>query len=120
MMRFLANEHIPASTVQRLRESGHDVAAIGEDSPGIDDRAVLARAIAEQRYLLTCDRDYGELIYRLGLSASPGVLYIRFTPRTPTELAENLLELLKQSAVSLHGQFNVIDRDTLRQRPLPS
>ena len=119
-MRVLANEQVPAARVQRLRQSGHDVAAIGEDSPGPGEEQVLARAAREQRYLLTFDRDYGELIYRLGLPAPPSVLYIRFTPRTPAELAEYLLALISQPSLSLHGQFDVIDRYSLRQRPLPS
>jgi predicted nuclease of predicted toxin-antitoxin system len=119
-MRFLANENIPMPSVRRLREAGHDVAAIVEDSPGIDDTDILARAASEQRYLLTFDRDYGELIYRLGLPSPPGIVYIRFAPATPTEAAEYLLTLLGQSSISLQGQFNVIERDSLRQRPLPS
>jgi len=60
-MRFLANEDFPLKSVHRLREVGHDVGAIIEDSPGAKDRDVLARAANKQRIVLTFDRDYGEL-----------------------------------------------------------
>jgi predicted nuclease of predicted toxin-antitoxin system len=119
-MRFLANENIPMPSVRHLRQAGHDVAAIVEDSPGISDRDILARAASEQRYILTFDRDYGELIYRRGLPPPPGVIYFRFNPLTPTELAEHHILLIGQPSIALHGQFNVVERKALRQRPLPT
>jgi len=42
-MRFLANENFPLRSVHRLREAGHDIEAVIEDSPGVKDREVLAR-----------------------------------------------------------------------------
>ncbi len=52
-MRFLANENFSLKSVRRLREAGHDVGAVIEDSPGAKDRQVLARAVNEQRIVLT-------------------------------------------------------------------
>jgi len=63
MRRFLADENFPGSSIRLLRAASHDVAAIIEDSPGVEDAEVLARAVQEQRIALTFDRDYGELIY---------------------------------------------------------
>ncbi len=37
---------------------------------------VLARAVDEQRIILTFDRDYGELIYRFRLPPPKGVIYL--------------------------------------------
>lgn len=62
-MRFLANENFPLPSVRLLRSAGHDVLSITEESPGISDDRILARAVAEERIILTFDRDYGELIY---------------------------------------------------------
>jgi predicted nuclease of predicted toxin-antitoxin system len=66
-MRFLANENFPLQSVRILRQADLEVASVTEDSPGIEDAEVLARAADEQRVILTFDRDYGELIYRLRL-----------------------------------------------------
>ena len=71
-MRFLANENFPLVSVSLLRNAGHDVAAVIEESPGAKDSEVLARAAQEERVVLTFDRDYGSLIYRLGLPAPVG------------------------------------------------
>ena len=63
-MRFLANENFPLPSVRLLREAGHDVVSISEETPGITDSQVLSRAVSEQRIILTFDRDYGVMIYR--------------------------------------------------------
>ena len=44
-MQLLANENFPLVSVQLLRQSGSDIASITEDSPGIEDPEVLARAV---------------------------------------------------------------------------
>ncbi|MGK7926452.1 MAG: DUF5615 family PIN-like protein [Spirulina sp.] len=64
-MQFLANENFPRMSILRLRELGYNVASCSEDAPEAPDEDVLARAVREERFLLTFDRDYGELIYRV-------------------------------------------------------
>lgn len=117
-MRFLANENFPLKSVHRLRDAACDIEAITEDSPGAADREVLSRAVNEHRIVLTFDRDYGELIYRWGLSVPAGVVYFRFAPATPEEPAEHLLDLLSIRDMSLEGKFTVVERGRVRQRPL--
>jgi predicted nuclease of predicted toxin-antitoxin system len=120
-MRFLANENFPLASVNRLRQAGHDVVAVIEDTPGAKDIEILIRATREARIVLTFDRDYGELVYRLGLPAPVGLLYFyfRFDPLTPEEPAEHLLRLLTVSGLSLEGKSTVMEREQIRQRPLP-
>jgi len=118
-MQFLANEDIPLASIRRLRAAGYGVASLIEDSPGVKDESVLSRAHAEQRIILTFDRDYGELIYQRRLPAPAGVAYFRFAPTTPEEPAERFIELLEVGHITLEGQFAVIGRGWVRQRPLP-
>ncbi len=118
-MQFLANENVPLASIRRLRAAGYNVASIIEDSPGVRDESVLSRAHAEQRIILTFDRDYSELIYRRRLPTPSGVAYFRFAPTTPEEPAERFIELLKAGHITLEGQFTVIGRGWIRQRPLP-
>ena len=118
-MRFLANENFPLGSIRGLRDAGHDVAAVGKDSPGAKDAAVLAPAVAETRIILTFDRDYGELIYRVGLPAPPGVVYFRFEPASPDEPAAALLSLLADGSVALECKLTVVEPAHVRQRPLP-
>ena len=92
-MRFLANENFPCKSVIYLRSAGYDVAYGSEDAPGAEDSQVLARAVHEERIILTFDRDYGELIYRMRMQSPIGVVYFRYFPTTPEEPAQELLGL---------------------------
>ena len=40
-MKLLANENVPLASVRALRDLGHDVASIAEDSPGVSDEEVV-------------------------------------------------------------------------------
>ncbi|HAG08133.1 MAG TPA: hypothetical protein DCK87_00990 [Desulfotomaculum sp.] len=64
-MLFLANENFPLESIRKLREEGYDVASIIEDSPGITDKEILFQARKENRIILTFDKGYGDMIYRL-------------------------------------------------------
>src|SRR5262249_57935820 len=86
-MRLLANENFPALAVDTPRARGHEVAWVRTDNPGSSDQQVLARAVAEDRLLLTFDKDFGELAFRAGLPASCGVVLFRISPASPSHVA---------------------------------
>lgn len=115
--RLLANENLPAPSIQRLRAAGIEVAAVREDSPGIDDVSVLARAVAEQRWLLTFDMDYGELIFRRGLAPPPALVLYRLQRFGVEDAALRLLALLDSAEARSGGYFIVLD-EAVRWRPL--
>ncbi len=116
---FLADEHFPTSSTYLLRNAGYEVAAIVEDGVGIADTEVMARAVLENRIILTFDRDYGELIYRRRLPAPAGVVHFRFLPSTPEEAGHRLLALFGTDAVPLASHYTVIEQNQIRQRRLP-
>lgn len=117
-MRFLADEHFPLASVVALRNAGHDVAFILEDSPGLDDERILERAADERRVVLTFDRDDGDLIYGRGVQACPAVAYFRIAAPATEEPAALLLKPLHAGAIDLEG-ITVVRRDQVRQRLLP-
>ena len=116
---FLADEHFPTSSTYLLRNAGYEVTAIVEDSVGVADTEVMARAVLENRIILTFDRDYGELIYRRGLPAPAGVVHFRFLPLSPEEAGHRILALFGTATVPLAGYYTVIDQNQIRQRRLP-
>jgi predicted nuclease of predicted toxin-antitoxin system len=77
MANFLANENVPGEVVEAARLAGHEVAWIGELSPGADDDAVFAVALAESRVLLTFDKDFGDMAFRQGKTATCEVVLFR-------------------------------------------
>ncbi len=119
MERFLADENVALSNVVLLRDVGHDVAAVREDTAGASDPDVLARAVHEGRILLTSDRDYGELIFRFLHPAPPGVVYFRFSTERSVELAAWVLRRLAEETRPLDGWYTTVRDQTTRRRRLP-
>jgi predicted nuclease of predicted toxin-antitoxin system len=117
-MRILANENFPGDAVAALRERGHDVAWVRADAPGSSDRDVLARAQAEDRIVITFDKDFGELAFRRGLPASSGVILFRIVPRSPEVVARFAVHALEAHA-NWNGHFSVIEESRIRMTPLP-
>lgn len=118
MAKFLANENVPGEVVEAVRQSGYDVGWIAESSPGVDDDVVLGTALAEGRVLLTFDKDFGEMAFRQGKSATCGVLLLRPRVRSPSYLAQFVLAVLRQNA-TWEGNFSVAQEGKLRMVSLP-
>jgi len=114
--RLLVNENFPAPSTKILRGVGYDVLAISENSPSLLDQQVLSLAIEQGRWLITFDRDYGDLIFRQGMSAPEAVLLIRIASYRAHEPATAILRALETPEL-LRGRFAVIERDKTRTRP---
>jgi len=117
-VRILANENVADSVIVRLRERGHDVTWIRVDVPGATDESILRKAVAEQRLLLTFDKDFGELVFARGINASCGVVLFRLAAPTPEKLAERV-ERIPDSRSDWVGKFSVVDQRGTRMVPLP-
>jgi len=116
-VRWLVNENFPAPSVVVLRAAGHDVLSIAESHSGDDDTEVLALARQEGRWLVTFDRDYGELLFARNYAPPPAVILLRVTSYRPDEPAA-WLEQLALGQESLLGKFAVFTGKELRTRPL--
>lgn len=115
--RFLADENMAAPLVSALREAGWDSAYVAESRPGISDDAVLHWAGSEGRILLTEDKDFGELVFRMKRNI-PGVLMLRM-PDCPWPQRWTRLEaILRRHSDRLEGAFVVIRVQTVRFRPI--
>jgi len=120
MLKLLADENIPRRLVAELRTRGHDVRWVLEERRGIADPHVLREALGEQRVLLTCDKDFGDLVYRDGREASCGVILMRVHGTgSQAELIRIVLPVLESHEAQWPGHFAVIQRRRVRIKPLP-
>lgn len=119
MVKVLAGENVAGDVVMALRADGHDVTWIKETGPGSTDHVVLALALAEDRVLLTFDKDFGELAFRLGQAASPGVILLRPRLRSPAHPVRFAHAVLAQGDV-WKDSFAVAEEGSLRIVPLPT
>ena len=116
---FLANENVPAPLLRVLRQQGLVVHAVGDFMPGASDSAVLQHAHGQALWLLTFDRDYGELVFAGKAPAPPAILYLRQDPFPMARLAETVLAALV-NLEDLRGHLVVVDGRRIRRRPLPA
>lgn len=116
-IRLLVDENFPAPSTVILRMAGYDVLSVAESAASTEDPEVLAWAVEQQCWIVTFDRDYGDLIFRRGLTPPSCVLYLRLQRYRPEAPGHRLVELLKQHS-DLAGYFVVIEDDGVRIRPL--
>ena len=114
-MNFLADENIDRHVVKKLRSDGHTVLYVIEMEPGIPDDEVLDEANKNKALLLTADKDFGELVYRLD-KVHLGVVLVRLAGLSPSAKSEVI-----SSAISSHGPefskaFTVISHGMIRIR----
>jgi len=116
-VRLIADENVTGTVIETLRHRGHDVLAVKESLRSQPDEAILARAQAEQRILITHDKDFGELAYRTRLPASGGVILFRLSGSSSSVDNTRMTQVL-ESRTDWAGHFSVITDDKIRMRPL--
>ncbi len=65
-----------------LRNRGYDVSSVAEGHAGSSDELVAAICDRAELILLTFDKDFGDLVFRRGLSSGSSVVLLRITPET--------------------------------------
>jgi predicted nuclease of predicted toxin-antitoxin system len=118
-MRLLANENFPGLAVAALRAAGHDTLWARTDLAGWRDEEILKRAEAEERILLTFDKDFGDLAFRAKLPATCGIILCRMSTPLPEIVANRVVAELG-SRSDWAGKFAVIEDYRVRIRLLPS
>lgn len=117
-MKLVADGNFPRLVLLLLRQCGFNIVAITEIRPGLGDRELLAIAAAEDRTLLTFDKDFGQLAFRRGMPASCGVILFRTGSLTPPESAHIALATL-QSGATWAGRFSGVSDRKIRVTSLP-
>lgn len=84
----------------------------------MSDDDVLALVRAEQRVLLTEDKDFGELVFRLKRDIS-GVVLVRLLEAPWDVRVPRVLAALERRAGTLIGTYTVIEPQRIRSRRIP-
>ena len=112
-MRFLVDECTGPALARWLRECGHDVSSVYEEARGLDDTRVLEKAVAEDRVLITNDKDFGEMIFHAG-KPHRGVVLLRLEDERSANKIAVLKRLLVHHADCLEDNFTVATESTVR------
>ena len=114
-MNVVADESVDRPVVDRLRRDGHEVLYVAELSPSIDDESVLGRANEHGPLLITADKDFGELVFRMR-RVHAGVVLLRLSGMPPQTKARLVADVLSSHGDGLTGAFSVISSGQVRIR----
>lgn len=113
MAIFLADESVDFRIVTSLRDEGYHIEAILEMTPSISDERVLNIANELEAILLTEDKDFGDLTYRLD-KPNHGIILIRMSGIPIQEKTNKIIKVLKEHLDELAHSFTVISSDKVR------
>lgn len=99
-MKFLIDRCAGRRVAEWLRHVGHDVREALEREPDPGDAALLAWAVAEQRVLVTLDKDFAQLVFvenaaHCGIVRLPDV-----PPRQRVELLRGVLAQVPETEIA--------------------
>ncbi len=114
-MKFLADEGVDGSVVAGLRKLGFDVFYVVEQQRSLDDSVLLRIANDENRILITRDKDFGELVYRLNQSHA-GVILLRLEGYDTVQRGEIVCRHVSEHLQQLSKAFTVIQKGAIRIR----
>ncbi len=114
-MNFVADESVDGPIVARLRSDGHIVSYIAEYAAGTSDDEVLALANRQRSILITCDKDFGELVFRQKRVAE-GVILVRLGGETAQRKSDLVSRTISELSQALIGAFTVISGRLIRIR----
>jgi predicted nuclease of predicted toxin-antitoxin system len=106
-VRFPADESCDFAVVSALRLAGHDVIAVAQIIPSVEDESVLSMARSDGRVVVTEDKDFGLLAYAGGHETA-GVVLIRFPARARSALGPAGVDVVSELGDRLVGAFVVI------------
>ena len=118
-MKFLADECVDSQIVHALRSDGQKVIYVVDFNKSISDDEVIQLANAENAILITEDKDFGELTFRLKFQHK-GILLIRLSDLPRYERLILAIETISRHKNNMQNNFSVLTKNGLRIKTLKS
>lgn len=116
-MKILADESVDHPVYEALKEKGFNIKHVAFIGSGSTDSDVLDIAWRQKRVLLSVDKDFGELAFRVK-KPSHGIVLYRLSGLTNHQKAETVLKVFMEHGNDIMNSFVVISRNQVRIRKL--
>lgn len=119
-MRFLADMGVARRVVEWLQAAGHETSHLRDEGlHRLPNGEIFAKAVVEERIVLTFDLDFGEIIAASGGRLTGVILFRLRDPRSETVI-QRLADVLARSSDALaRGAIGVVEDARHRLRRLP-
>lgn len=112
-MRFLVDECVGPSIVRWLRENNHDATSAYEDCLGWEDESILEKACSERRIVVTMDKDFGDMVFRMKMPHH-GIILLRSAYCGPSKKISMMKKVLSLPESEISGRFVVVTETAIR------
>lgn len=112
-MKFLVDECTGPVVAKWLKNLHHDVFSVYDEARGLDDESIIKKANEENYILITNDKDFGELIFRLK-KLHKGVILLRLEDERTANKIAILEKVLRSHSDKFSGNFIVVTERTVR------
>lgn len=112
-VKILADESVDFGIISELRLKGFEVISVLENYSGYTDTEVLKIAADNNSLLITEDKDFGELTYRMKLKHF-GILLIRLSDVSRKDRIEIVVITIQNHFEKLYNNFSVLNKKGLR------
>ncbi len=112
-MKLVDDESLDFVIINLLQQKRFNVVSIAENYPSINDTEVLKISNENNCLLITEDKDFGELTYRLKLK-NCGILLIRLSDMPRQERLVFAVVFIEEYFEKLQNNFSVLTKNGLR------
>ena len=114
-MQIVADESVDYGIILELRKNGYEILAIEDSNKGSNDVTVLEISLKQNSVLLTEDKDFDELVYRLN-KAHIGIILLRLSGLDSESKNKIVLKSLNDNFLKMKNSFSVISANQTRIR----
>ena len=115
MMKYLADESLEYPVITFLRANAIDIIAVRDIMKGATDQDIIDFAFKNELLIITSDKDFGELTFRLK-RPNWGIILLRLAELDNADKANLLLNAITKLTPELKNKFIVIDKVKIRIR----
>ena len=112
-MKFIVDECTGPKVAKWLKSIGHEIFSVHDESRGVDDETIINKANKENFILITNDKDFGELIFKMN-KEHKGVILLSLENESPENKILVLSKLLESYSEKLANNFTVVSEKSIK------
>lgn len=113
-MKFIVDECIGPSVARWLKQNNYDAISVYDSLQSSSDNTVLEFAVKDHRILITCDKDFGDMIFRNKMKHA-GIILLRLMNDQPSNIILFIQDVLNNYAEQdLANNFTVVTETSIR------
>ena len=112
-MKFLVDECVGRRVTDWLITNGFDTIFVKDGFSGVDDDLVLEKAFRENRILITCDKDFGDMIFR-DQRKHRGIVLLRLIDESIQNKIRVVKWVLENHSKTIEGNFMLASDKNIR------